>query len=137
MDSAPSAGNQRPWQFALSSLLWLMLVVAAGLSGYRWGYHAATAEMRNYRQHVGIPYARSYNVVDLVDATPPDKAQQRYAAKLIDDICRDVLPRTWAKSGGTATIVGYAQKRMIIVNHDSEGQDQVAAYLENRRQSRP
>lgn len=117
--------------------MWLTFAVAVGLSGYRWGYHAGTAKMAKYRQQVGIPYAKAYNVADLVEPAPPEGPQRVFAGELIRDICRDVLPRTWTKSGGTATIAGYSQKNMVIVNHDQRGHDHIAAYLQLRRRSRP
>ena len=119
-------------QFSLRTILWMMVVVAAAISAYRSGYIAGLVEAENRRKSVGT-YAKAYNVADLVAFDPTATSELDYAYALIQDLRRDVLPKSWNEQGGPATLAAYANNKVIVVSHDQNGHDNIAEYLQRRR----
>jgi len=86
-----SANPSRPrWQFAISSLLFVVLCIAGILAGFRAGYYSGT-ERRRMEDF-------STKVYPVSDFTSPDE--------MILTITRNIEPESWQDLGGRGT-VGY------------------------------
>lgn len=119
------------WQFGLRSLLWLTLCIAIGLGAYRQGFENGYADRSNQRQEVGRLFTVTYDVKDVVpmERIPPGVTVDFDA--LMDDLCENVLPRTWDQD--KASMAEFATTLSIVVSHDKEGHERIAAYLEQLR----
>jgi len=120
-------------QFGLRTILWIMLLIASVITAYQRGYRTGFFQGENYRNSVGVPYIKPYPVADLVTFDPATTSNLRYADDLIGDLCKEVLPNTWVEQGGQATVAAYASNGTIVVSHDQDGHNRIAAYLEQRR----
>jgi hypothetical protein len=124
----------RKWlQFRLQTILWLMLLIAVGLGTYWRGYQAGRADLANQRTEVGSMYVKVYNVADVM---PTQKSTSGIAADLkglAREICSQVLPNTWEMNGGTASVIGIEPSISLVVSHDQDGHERIAAYLQRLR----
>lgn len=128
--------SPRRWfQFRLQSILWLMLCIAVGLGTYWRGYQAGLADKANQRSEVGSTYVTIYNVADVVRPPNANSGNVADLEGLAHDISTQVLPNTWDVSGGNASIVGFgtAANPALVISHDQDGHERVAAYLERLR----
>lgn len=107
-------------QFRLSSVLWLMLVIAAGLGGYRAGLDEKQA-----RHEAGTMYNRAYRVQDLVlgpGMTKPD------FDSLIEQLVL-LSPQKWQVTGGAGCVTGYDEACIIVVHQDEATHRQIERKL--------
>ena len=139
------ADNSRrgSWQFSLRTLLWLMLLIGVGLTAHRRGYDtghktgfdSGVNEGINRRKVVGQSYAKVYWVTDLLVAGDANIAALITGEGLVKDLRKKVLPGTWMQKGGQAAVSLMDEGDRLVVSHDQEGQERVAEYLEERRQT--
>jgi hypothetical protein len=128
----------RKWlQFRLQSVLWLMLCIAIGIGAYRHGYDAGVADAANQRSQVGTTFAKVYNVADIVPLQKTGSGVVADLEGLAQDISRQVLPNTWDENGGSAAIAGFEANVALVVSHDQDGHERIAAYLERLRSKQP
>jgi hypothetical protein len=127
--------SRRSWvQFSMRSILWLMLCVAVGFAAYRRGFDDGFADGANSRHHVGETYVKAYHVADLMlPILANGKTTSLDSERLIRDITANVLPNTWNENGGQAGIRAFERNLSLVVSHDQDGHDRVAAYLTKRR----
>jgi hypothetical protein len=111
---------RRPFQFRLSSLLWLMVAVAAGLGGYRAGMNEQLA-----RQRQGTTYIKAYQVKDLV--LGPGMTQPDYQTLI--DMLVALSPKKWVMNGGPGTIAGFENAGIIVVSQDAPTHRQIQRKL--------
>jgi hypothetical protein len=125
----------RKWlQFRLRSLLWLMLLIAIGLGAYWRGYEAGIEDKANQRSQVGSIYVKVYNVADVVGMQKTNSGTVVADLEgLAREISRQVLPNTWHESGGEAGVAGFVTNLSLVISHDQDGHERVAAYLERLR----
>ena len=111
---------QRLFQVRLSSFFWLMLVIAAGIGGYRAGQEEQLA-----RQRAGTMYAKAYSVNDLVlgpGMTTPD------FDSLIDQLVL-LSPPKWSQNGGAGSLSGFENAGKLVIYQDETTHRQVARKL--------
>jgi len=123
-------------QFRLRTLLWLMLCIVIGLGAYRAGFENGYADHLNQRQEVGKTFAASYDVSDVIPCQKTNTAVIVDFDSLIRDVTESVLPNTWEKNGGEASVAEFATNLSLVVNHDKDGHERVAAYLEEMRRKK-
>lgn len=124
----------RKWlQFRLQTLLWLMLLIAVGLGTYWRGYQAGRADLANQRSQVGSMYVTVYNVADVARMQTTNSGVAADLESLARDICSQVLPNTWAGKGGDASVVGFETNVSLVIGHDQDGHERIAAYLSRLR----
>lgn len=135
--TAPKA--RQPWRprFRLASLLWLMLCVAVGITGYQWGLEAGKREMWRNRNGVGKQYTAVYYVADLATVSKQPNSVVVDFDDLIEDIETGVFPRTWESAGGSASIAGFPTNLSLVVSHDKDGHEEVARFLAAKRKATP
>ena len=129
-------------QFGIKTLLWIVLLISvaitayqrASTTAYQRGFQAGVIYGENQRSFVGTTYSKAYKVADLVTFDPRSESNLTYANDLMRELCKDVLPRTWADQGGAAALSGYAADGMMVVSHDQDGHERIADYLERRSQ---
>ena len=124
------------WQFRLRTLLWLMLCLAIGLGAYRAGFDNGYADRINQREEVGATFAASYDVRDVVPTRKTATGTVVEFDPLIRDVEANVLPKTWSSNGGQACIAEFATNLTLVVSHDKDGHERVAAYLETLREKK-
>lgn len=124
------------WQFRLRTLLWLMLCIVIGLGAYRAGFENGFADRFNQREEVGATFAASYDVRDVVPTRRISTGVVLQFDPLIRDVKANVLPKTWRSNGGEADIAEFATNITLVVNHDKDGHERVAAYLEKLREKK-
>ena len=120
----------RKWlQFRLQSILWLMLCIAIGLGTYWRGYQAGLADKANQRSQVGSMYVKVYNVADVVPVQETNASVAADLKGLAREICGQVLPNTWTENGGNASVAGFEANVSLVICHDQDGHERIAAYL--------
>jgi len=125
------------WQFSLRKVFWLMLLIAVALTAHRRGYNSGfsigfdsgVSDGLNRRQVVGDAYTKVYDVADLLSDAPTDETPATAANNFVRDVRTNVLPSTWVENGGHAAISLFADKFMLVVSHDQDGQERVAEFL--------
>ena len=55
---------------------------------------------------------------------------------LINDVTKKVLPQTWEQNGGEADMAEFATYLSLVIIHDKDGHERVAAYLEELRRKK-
>ena len=108
------------FQFRISTLLWLMVVVAAAVWGYRTGLQEQLA-----RQQPGQVFVKMYPVKNLVlrpGVTQPD------FQSLIDHLVL-LSPKKWSVNGGQGNITGYDNICCIAVEQDAATHRQIERKL--------
>ena len=123
-------------QFRLRTLLWLMLCLVIGLGAYRAGFENGYADRINQREEVGATFAASYDVRDVVPTRRTPTGTVVEFDPLIRDVEANVLPKTWSSNGGEAVIAEFATNLTLVVSHDKDGHERVAAYLEKLRENK-
>lgn len=125
------------WQFSLRTVFWLMLLIAVGLTahrrGYESGFDSGVNEGMNRRKVVGDVYVKVYKASDLVSGAPDVESFAATTDSFVRDVRTHVLPGTWVESGGKAAASFLADRLMLVVAHDQDGQERVAEYLAQRR----
>ena len=126
----------RAWfQYRLRSILWLLVCVAVGFAAYRRGFDDGFVDGANSRAYVGQAYLMAYYVKDLLPQKPLNgKPVETSSDSLIQEITTNVLPNTWDKNGGQA-VIRSLNNRSLVVSHDRDGHNQIAACLKQRRDS--
>ena len=130
--------TSRWWRprFRLASLLWLMLCVALSIGTYRWAYESGREDALAQRTFVGRTHARVYDLRDVM----PLPATASGTGVVIDfdsvmlDLKKEVLPNTWEDSGGSATMAEFPTNISLVVSHDDDGHERIAAWMERRRE---
>jgi len=108
-------------QFRISTLLWLLTVIAVGIGSYRKGLDEQLA-----RQRQGALYIKAYPVKDLVlgpGMTKPD------FETLIEILTTTISPQKWATTGGEGHISGYDNAGLIVVSQDAATHRQIQRKL--------
>lgn len=108
------------FQFRISSLLWLMVVVAAAVSGYRAGLQERVA-----RQQPGRVFVKTYAVKDLVwgpGMTKPD-------FQSLIDVLMLLSPQKWSVNGGDGNVTGYDNTLCLAVAQDAATHRQIERKL--------
>lgn len=129
--------TSRSWRprFRLASLLWLMLCVALTLGTYRWAYQRGREDALAQRTFVGRTHPRVYYVQD---AMPMPATQSGGVVlnfdSIIGDLTKEVLPNTWEESGGSATVAEFPTNISLVVSHDEDGHERIAAWMTRRRE---
>ncbi|MBC7853787.1 MAG: hypothetical protein IAF94_10155 [Pirellulaceae bacterium] len=127
---------RRYWQFSVRTLLWLMLCIAIGFGAYRTGFENGYSDHLNQRQEVGKTFAASYDVSDVIPCRKTNTAVIVDFDPLINDVTKSVLPNTWEKNGGEASVAEFATNLSLVVSHDKDGHERVAVYLEELRRKK-
>ena len=130
--------TSRRWRprFRLASLLWLMLCVALTIGTYRWAYESGHEDALAQRTFVGRTHARTYDLKDVM----PIPASTTGGGVVLDfdsvmqDLQNEVLPNTWAKNGGSATMAEFPTNISLVVSHDDDGHERIAAWLKRRKE---
>src|SRR5215218_7247658 len=107
-------------QFRISTLLWLLTVIAVGIGSYRKGLDEQLA-----RQRQGTTYFKVYPVKDLVygpDMTKPD------FESLIEQLV-NLSPQKWTHKGGMGQIAGHDETGVIVVLQDATTHQQIQRKL--------
>jgi hypothetical protein len=120
-------------QFSLRTVFWVTLCAAIGIVAYRRGYEAGFSEQANQRFSVVNPVLRVYYVSDVVPMKHSQGPNQPDYAQLIEGLKREVLPNTWVDRGGAASVMAFATNASLVVSHDQDGHERVAAYLQRLR----
>jgi hypothetical protein len=133
-----SEPKSHPWRprFRLASLLWLMLCVALTIGTYRWAYESGREDALAQRTFVGRTHNRVYDLQDVMPM-PPLPASGGVVLDfdaVMQDLQKDVLPNTWEKNGGSATMVEFPTNISLVVSHDSDGHERIAAWMKRRRE---
>jgi hypothetical protein len=129
--------TSRRWRprFRLASLLWLMLCVAL-IGTYRWAYERGREEALAQRTFVGRMHNRVYYLQDVMPMPPPSAS----GGVVLDfdaamqDLQKDVLPNTWEKNGGSATMAEFVTNISLVVSHDDDGHQRIADWMKRRRE---
>ena len=111
---------RRLFQFRISTLLWLMLLIGVGIGSYRRGLDEQLA-----RQRHGTLYIKGYPVKDLVYG--PGTAQPDFES-LIEHLV-SLSPQKWAARGGAGQISGYDNAGIIVVLQDAATHRQIQRKL--------
>lgn len=119
-------------RFRLASLLWLMLCVALVIGTYRLAYERGREDTLAMRTFVGRTHVRSYDVQDVMPAKLTGTGVLLNFDPIVRDIQKEVLPNTW--DGGSATISDYPNNISLIISHDADGHERIAAWLKQRRE---
>ena len=119
-------------RFRLASLLWLMLCVALVIGTYRVAYERGREDTLAMRTFVGRTHVRSYDVQGVMPVTRTGTGVLLDFDSIIRDIQRDVLPNTW--DGSSATIADWPNDISLVISHDADGHERIAAWLERRRE---
>ena len=127
---------RRYWQFRLRTLLWLMLCIVIGLGAYRAGFENGYADRVDQRQEVGKTFTASYDVSDVIPCRRTNTGVIVDFDSLIRDVTKNVLPNTWEFNGGEAGVAEFATNLSLVVSHDKDGHERVAAYLEELRRNK-
>lgn len=123
----------RSWfQFRLSSLLWLSIIVSitATLS-YRWGVRAGIDEQLA-RQRQDKVYLVVYQVQDLVIS--PGMAKPDFDSLI--DLIQNINPRKWDVLGGPGSVAGFDTNGTLVVSQDADTHSQIESKLASLRQLR-
>lgn len=132
-DSSP-----RKWlQFRLRTILWLMLCIAIGIGAYRHGYYAGIEDQANRRSQVGSMVIKAYHVADVVQMRKTGSGVVLDLQGLAQDVSTQVLPNTWDENGGDASVLGLDANASLVIRHDKDGHERIAAYLERLREKKP
>lgn len=127
----------RRWlQFRLVTIFWLTLTIAIGIGAYRHGYEAGIDDAANQRSEVGSLVAKAYTVGDIVQLRKTNIGGVPDLEGLVRDLSTQVLPNTWTESGGNAAIVPFEIDESLVISHDQDGHERVAAYLKRLRVKR-
>jgi hypothetical protein len=127
----------RRWRprFRLASLLWLMLCVALTIGTYRWAYQSGREDALAERTFVGRTHARAY---DLQEIMPILRGPGNDVVLDFDSIMRDlkqeVLPNTWTDNGGNAAMAEFPANISLVISHDDDGHERIAAWMKRRRE---
>ncbi len=123
-------------RFRLASLLWLTLCVALTIGTYRWAYQSGREDALAQRTFVGRTHARVYYLQDVMPM--PAKGSGTGVVldfdSIIGDLQREVLPNTWEESGGSATVAEFPTNISLVVSHDDDGHERIAAWMKRRRE---
>ncbi len=111
---------RRRFQFRLSSLLWLMVAVAAAISGYRAGLDEQLA-----RQQPGDMYIKSYPVRDLTFGPGMRQAD----SQTLMDLLVLLSPQKWHQSGGKGSMTVYDEAGILVVCQDAATHRQIERKL--------
>ncbi len=123
-------------RFRVASLLWLMLCVALTLGTYRWAYENGREDALAQRTFVGRTHPRVYYVQDAIPM-PAARAGGGVVLdfdSIIGDLQREVLPNTWERNGGSATVAEFPSNISLVVTHDDDGHERIAAWLNRQRE---
>lgn len=128
----------RPWRprFRLASLLWLMLCVALTIGTYRWAYQRGREDALALRTFVGRTHARVYDLKDvmLMPASTTGGGVVLNFDSVMKDLKKEVLPNTWEDAGGSATMSESPVTISLVITHDDDGHERIAAWMKRRRE---
>jgi hypothetical protein len=125
----------RPWRprFRLASLLWLILCVALTLGTYRWAYQRGREDALAQRTF-GRSHPRVYDLKDVIPATTTGSGVLIEFNSIVQDLKKEVLPNTWQERGGCAMVVEHPNKFALLIFHDDEAHERIAAWMKRRQQ---
>ena len=129
-----------PWRFRIRSLFLVALMVAIALSAFRYGRDVGYSEGERIGFAEGLsakPYVKTYRVSDLVRPTP-SAGGVAFAnfEPLMNEILTEVQPASWDGAGGPASLAPYPQNLSLVVSQTSRGHDELAEFLETKREER-
>jgi hypothetical protein len=104
---------------------------------YRYGYQTGHEDILNKRTFVVASsfLYRVYYVSEIVPVRPTKGGGVVIDFdSLMDDLKREVLPNTWDDKGGLATMAEFPTNISIVISHDQDGHDRIAAWMKRRRQ---
>jgi hypothetical protein len=122
-------------QLTIRDLFWLVLVVALGLGwwlenpGRRANVMAWLKGTNTDSSYVTV----IYSVADVVPLSPGGVAD---FDALADRVKEHVTQDEWDSAGGYATANAFATNLSLVVRHNEDGQERVAAYLKQLRQAK-
>ena len=117
-------------QFALRTLLFLMLCIAGALAGFQFGYKRGIEKRQNE-----MLSARAYVVADLISEDAV--SNPRAIATILAAIEQAVDPQSWISLGGQGSIAAVRfDPATVVIRQTESNHDAIAALLADWRKAK-